>query len=308
MSVREYDLQINDEEKLPDMIQALNASVRRQMMSLLSRSSYSIADLAKKLKLPISTVSFHVNILRKAGFVNVTVKRNTRGNAKIVSRQIDRFSLGFLLDTQTKSKTFSMEIPLGSFCDAQIEAGCGMANSSNIIIADDTPGVFFSPERYSAQIIWFAKGYLEYRIPNYMMRDKKVNAVTFSMELCSEAPNYRNDWESDITFWVNGQEVATYVSPGDFGGRRGRLNPPWWSDFSTQYGIIKTIRITNECVYLDENAVSTLNIGKLGLQAGDYITLRIGIKKDAHHQGGLNLFGEQFGDYAQGLVFTVDYN
>lgn len=278
------------------------------MMSLLSRSSYSIADLAKKLKLPISTVSFHVNILRKAGFVNVTVKRNTRGNAKIVSRQIDRFSLGFLLDTQTKSKTFSMEIPLGSFCDAQIEAGCGMANGSNIIIADDTPGVFFSPERYSAQIIWFAKGYLEYRIPNYMMRDKKVNAVTFSMELCSEAPNYRNDWESDITFWVNGQEVATYVSPGDFGGRRGRLNPPWWSDFSTQYGIIKTIRITNECVYLDENAVSTLNIGKLGLQAGDYITLRIGIKKDAHHQGGLNLFGEQFGDYAQGLVFTVDYN
>lgn len=308
MSVREYDLQINDEEKLPDIIQALNASVRRQMMSLLSRSSYSIADLAKKLKLPISTVSFHVNILRKAGFVNVTVKRNTRGNAKIVSRQIDRFSLGFLLDTQTKSKTFSMEIPLGSFCDAQIEAGCGMANGSNIIIADDTPGVFFSPERYSAQIIWFAKGYLEYRIPNYMMRDKKVNAVTFSMELCSEAPNYRNDWESDITFWVNGQEVATYVSPGDFGGRRGRLNPPWWSDFSTQYGIIKTICITNECVYLDENAVSTLNIGKLGLQAGDYITLRIGIKKDAHHQGGLNLFGEQFGDYAQGLVFTVDYN
>lgn len=308
MSVREYDLQINDEEKLPDIIQALNASVRRQMMSLLSRSSYSIADLAKKLKLPISTVSFHVNILRKAGFVNVTVKRNTRGNAKIVSRQIDRFSLGFLLDTQTKSKTFSMEIPLGSFCDAQIEAGCGMANGSNIIIADDTPGVFFSPERYSAQIIWFAKGYLEYRIPNYMMRDKKVNAVTFSMELCSEAPNYRNDWESDITFWVNGQEVATYVSPGDFGGKRGRLNPPWWSDFSTQYGIIKTIRITNECVYLDENAVSTLNIGKLGLQAGDYITLRIGIKKDAHHQGGLNLFGEQFGDYAQGLVFTVDYN
>lgn len=308
MSVREYDLQINDEEKLPDIIQALNASVRRQMMSLLSRSSYSIADLAKKLKLPISTVSFHVNILRKAGFVNVTVKRNTRGNAKIVSRQIDRFSLGFLLDTQTKSKTFSMEIPLGSFCDAQIEAGCGMANSSNIIIADDTPGVFFSPERYSAQIIWFSKGYLEYRIPNYMMRDKKVNAVTFSMELCSEAPNYRNNWESDITFWVNGQEVATYVSPGDFGGRRGRLNPPWWSDFSTQYGIIKTIRITNECVYLDENAVSTLNIGKLGLQAGDYITLRIGIKKDAHHQGGLNLFGEQFGDYAQGLVFTVDYN
>ena len=55
MSVREYDLQINDEEKLPDIIQALNASVRRKMMSLLSCSSYSIADLAKKTE----TAHFH---------------------------------------------------------------------------------------------------------------------------------------------------------------------------------------------------------------------------------------------------------
>ena len=309
MAEREFHLRIDEEERLGDVVQALNASVRRKIMTMLSSSSYSIADLAKKLKLPISTVSFHVNILRKAGFINVTVKRNTRGNAKLISRQIDSLSLEFLVENRDLDrKNFSMEIPIGSFTDAQIEAGCGMANTENIIIADDTPGVFFSPERYAAQILWFSKGYIEYRIPNYMLKDKSVNSVMFSMELCSEAPNYRNEWESDITFWVNGVEVATYVSPGDFGGRRGRLNPSWWSDFSTQYGIIKTIRITNECVYLDENAVSTLNIGKLGLQAGDYITLRIGIKKDAHHQGGLNLFGEQFGDYAQGLVFTVDYN
>ena len=32
-----------------------------------------------------------------------------------------------------------------------------------------------------------------------------------------------------------------------------------------------------------------------------------GIKPDAKHQGGLNLFGERFGDYAQGLVYSVDY-
>lgn len=308
MAIREYHLDINDEERLDAIAQALSASVRRKIMALLSSSSYSIADLAKRLGLPISTMSFHINILRKAGFVNVTVKRNSRGNAKIVSRQIDNFSLNFTLgNRQEGSKQFSMEIPIGSFSDAEIEAGCGMADRNGIIIADDTPGVFFSPERFSAQILWFSKGYIEYRIPNYMLKDKFVNSVTFSMELCSEAPNYRNDWESDITFWVNGVEVATYVSPGDFGGRRGRLNPEWWSDFSTQYGIIKSLRITRDCVYLDETPVHTLNLMKLKMQEGDYITLRIGIKKDARHQGGLNLFGEQFGDYSQGLIYSVDY-
>ena len=140
-----------------------------------------------------------------------------------------------------------------------------------------------------------------------MLKDKKVNAVVLSMELCSEAPNYRNDWESDITFWINGTEVATYLSPGDFGGRRGRLNPDWWSDYSTQFGNMKTLRITQDGVFLDETRTDWRTIDKLKLQQGDYITFRIGIKEDAKHQGGLNLFGEKFGDFSQGLLYMVDY-
>ena len=308
MAEREFRLKIDDEEVLDQIVQALNASVRRKIMCLLRSSCYSIAELAKLLKLPISTVCFHLNILRKAGFVSVTVKKNTRGNAKLIARQIDRLSIDFLPeDYENRQHQFSQEIPLGSFFDARVEAGCGMASEKEIIVSDDLPGAFFSPERYDAQIIWFSKGYLEYRVPNYMLKDKQVSAVSFSMELCSEAPNYRNDWESDITFWVNGVELATYLSPGDFGGRRGRLNPDWWSDFSTQYGIMKTLRITRECVYLDETAVNTYTIDKLRLKEGDYITFRIGVKEGARHQGGVNLFGEKFGDYSQGLVYSVDY-
>lgn len=310
MADREFDLRIDDEDDELDLIvQALNASVRREIMRLLRSSSYSIAELAKKLNLPISTVSFHINILRRAGFISVAVKKNTRGNAKLVSRHIDRLSLDFISGEQSgKGKIFTQEIPLGSFVDAHVEAGCGMASETGMVIADDMPGAFFSPERLKAQLIWFSKGYLEYRIPNYMLKDRRVNTVMFSMELCSEAPNYRSEWESDITFWVNGEELATYLSPGDFGDRRGRLTPAWWSDYSTQYGIMKALKITRECVFLDETPVSTKTIEKLKLDQGEYFTLRIGIKENARHQGGVNLFGEKFGDYGQGLVFTVEYN
>lgn len=308
MSKREFDFKIED-ESLDCILQALGTPVRRKIMCLLRSSCYSIAELAKMLKLPISTLSFHINILRKAGLITVTVKRNSRGNAKLISRQIDRLNIDFIgTRVGRASSQFSLEIPLGSFTDANISTGCGMASENEIIIADDLPGVFFSPQRMDAQMIWFSKGYIEYRIPNYMLKDKKIKSVMLSMEICSEAPNYRNEWESDITFWINGEEIATYLSPGDYGGRRGRLNPEWWSDYSTQYGVVKKLKITNECVFLDETAVSNKTLSKLHVTDGDYFTFRIGVKDDAKHQGGVNLFGEKFGDYAQGLMFIVDFD
>lgn len=308
MAKRDYDLKIEEEDKLEPIVQALSASVRRKIMRILRSSCFSIAELSKQLGLPESTTAFHVNILRKAGLISVTVKKNSRGNAKLLARQVDRVSIDFSTDYPYKKRSqFVTEIPLGSFVDARVEAGCGMANERGVIVAYDLPGAFYSPERYDAQMIWFTKGYLEYRIPNYMLKDRAASAVILSMELCSEAPNYRDDWESDITFWVNGVELATYTSPGDFGGRRGRLNPDWWSDYSTQYGIVKTLKITTDCTFLDETVVGYKTIDKLKLRENEYFTFRIGIKDDARHQGGLNLFGEKFGDFAQGLVFQVDY-
>ena len=74
-------MQIDEEEKMANVIYALNAQPRRNIMSLLRSSSYSVVELSRLLKLPISTVSFHLNILRKADLVSVAVKKNTRGNA-----------------------------------------------------------------------------------------------------------------------------------------------------------------------------------------------------------------------------------
>ena len=76
---RIVNLNIDDEKRLETVTQALGASVRREIMRLLRYNSCTVADLARKVNMPISTVAFHVNILKKAGFVNVTVKHNTRG-------------------------------------------------------------------------------------------------------------------------------------------------------------------------------------------------------------------------------------
>ena len=135
----------------------------------------------------------------------------------------------------------------------------------------------------------------------------QVEWLEFSMEISSNAPLYREDWKSDISVQVNGCTLGTWVSPGDYGGRRGRLNPSWWSETASQYGLLKTWRVDGEGSTLDGEAISGTRLEDLRLSCGDYISLRVGVDAHAEHVGGMNLFGEKFGDYAQGIVMRVGY-
>ena len=198
-------------------------------------------------------------------------------------------------------------MPIGNYVDFEVTPTCGLVNSHVFIDSEDEPRSFYHPDRTTAQLIWFHSGYLEYRFSNQTLEKKNCHLLELSMEICSEAPNYQNDWPSDITLWINGMECGTWTCPGDFGGRRGKLNPPFWSDGSTQFGMLKTWRVTEKGVFIDGQAIGTTSIAQLQLQKGNYISVRIGVKEDSEHVGGMNLFGNQFGDYNQNIIMRLDY-
>ncbi len=301
-------LSIHDDEYIDKVMAALSSRTRRDILRLIDEQSYSISEIAKQLNMPLSSAAFHVKNLQEADMIHVQERPAAHGTTRIISRKIDEINIKCTVppDVSTTTNT-RLHIPIGSFTDCKAVPSCGMATADQMIGVDDTPGVFYSTERGEAQIIWLANGYLEYRIPNYYLMDQEALELIFSMEICSEAPNYQNDWTSDITFWANGKELCTWTSPGDFGGRRGRLNPQWWPDISTQYGLLKTVRVNGRGVYMDENKMSALKISELHLEEGDYFTLRIGIRPDAENVGGLNLFGEKFGDYDQAISVRVEH-
>ena len=305
---RYIHLSIDDEERLSKVMAAMASKIRRDILRLVNCNSYSVTEIAKLLNIPTSTAAFHVNHLQAADLIHVQSKSSQHGASKIISRKIDEINISYIAGLNSDQVLSTvLDIPIGSFSDCMPIPCCGMANEENIIEMDDTPGVFYSPARLNAQIVWFSDGYLEYKIPNYFLKDKDPVGLSVSLEICSEAPNYRNDWESDITFWINGREVCTWTSPGDFGGHKGQLNPPWWSDSSTQYGLLKTIRINSRGTYLDENKMSVVKIEDLHIDAGSYFTFRIGIKPDAVNVGGVNIFGEKFGNYQQNIIMKFSY-
>ena len=91
------------------------------------------------------------------------------------------------------------------------------------------------------------------------------------MEICSEAPGYLEHWPSDITISINGHEVGTYCSPGDYGARRGNLTPLCWPNGRTQYGILKTFSVREHGGYIDGALVNQ----QLGLKPVSYTHLDV---------------------------------
>src|SRR5205823_14320163 len=158
-----------------------------------------------------------------------------------------------------------------------------------------------------AQLLWFGSGYVTYRFPNHLPSGATPARLDLSMEICSEAPLHHLDWPSDITLWINGVETGTWTSPADFGGERGLLTPQWWETKDSQYGQLKIWSVSSDGSYIDGRVLSAVRVEDLHLDGRPYIEVRIGVKPDAQNVGGVNLFGEKFGNYPQPLVLRVDF-
>jgi predicted transcriptional regulator len=168
------------------------------------------------------------------------------------------------------------------------------------------PGSLFSPERSKAECLWFNYGSISYNFPTSYLHNREVSEISFTFEICSETPYFNNNWPSDITVSVNSFELLTFTSPGDFGGKRGKYTPEFWPVISTQFGLLKKIRINSNGVFLDEVLINdSITFDKLNLLSENSIEFSLAVKKDAVHCGGMNLFGANFGNYPQHIIMGI---
>lgn len=299
-------LNLEDEKELMALGKALSSEIRIKILGLLQEGSLCVNEIAEILEIPASSAALNVRVLEEADLIRTELKPGIRGSMKLCIRQESKICL----DLRKKEKEGREEIismPVGNYVDYRISPTCGMVNEEGYIDGEDEPRCFYDPRRTTAKLVWFSSGYLEYRFPNAGMQKEEVKSLKFSAELCSETADYNLECPSDITLWINGIDAGTWNCPSDFGGRRGKLNPDWWEDKNTQYGNLKTWYIDETGTYLDGEKVSPLGIREYHLAKGDYISVRIGIREDAEHIGGVNIFGSSFGDYPQELVMKLKY-
>jgi predicted transcriptional regulator len=302
------NLDIYQPEKTAIVLKALASPVRLKMLStLVENAGMNISELAGRFRLPLSSAALHVRVLEDAGLIFTQEKPGLRGAQKICAILAEDVYLNLFHREKSLRPTREVgyNMPLGNYFECSVTKPCGIAGRRAFIGTEDAESAFYNPNRIHAQLIWFTTGFLEYRFSNHFIKSEKVLEAAFSFEACSEAPGYHNDWPSDITVWINHQEVLTFRSAGDYGGKRGIYNPDWWPDTSTQYGELHRLEISPQGCFGDGRKSSDLTLGDLRLLEGDYISFKIGVKKESEYPGGINLFGEHFGNYRQNIAMTV---
>lgn len=298
-----------DPEERPEVLKALASEVRVAILKLLHvQGAMNVNDIAAKLGQPQSTVSSNMQTLVEAGLVRTETQKARKGNQKICHSLFDEVMVMFKEDIRPlKANAIEVAMPLGLYTSCEVSAPCGLCSTEGIIGLLDVPDTFLDPDRMKTGLIWFTRGYVEYQFPNNArLAQQKIASMEFSFELSSEVPGTSADWPSDITVGVNGQDIGTWTSPGDFGDKRGVYTPDWWKLKGSQYGKLKSFRINGTGTYVDGMKISPVSLKDLDLDTHHSIRLRIGVKEDAKHPGGINIFGRGFGNYDQDIVLRIE--
>lgn len=298
-----------DPEEKPEVLKALASEVRVAILKLLHIDGpMNVNDIAGKLKQPQSTVSSNMQTLVEAGLVRTETQKARKGNQKICHSLFDEVLVMFKEDIRPlRANAIEVAMPLGLYTSCEVSAPCGLCSTEGIIGLLDVPDTFLDPDRMKTGLIWFTRGYVEYQFPNNArLAQHKITSMEFSLELSSEVPGTSADWPSDITVGVNGQDIGTWTSPGDFGDKRGVYTPDWWKLKGSQYGKLKSFRVNGTGTFVDGVKISPVSLKDLDLETHHSIRLRIGVKADAKHPGGINIFGRGFGNYDQDIVLRLE--
>lgn len=290
------------------VLKALASEPRLRILKLLSDRLCNVSEVAEALGMPLSTANLHINILEKAGLLITEHQPASRGSQKVCARAYDQILVQLPHGNLAAQEVAELSMPVGAYVDCQVAPTCGLASEEGIIGLFDDPASFYEPDRLQAQLLWFHHGFVEYRFPNRLPPKAVPESLQLSMEICSEAPLHHISWPSDITMWIGGIEIGTWTSPADFGGQRGKLTPNWWEDRNSQYGLLKIWQVNGKGSLVDGLKISNVTVEHLKLTDSKYISVRLGVKENAHHVGGLNLFGSRFGNYPQDIILRLRHS
>lgn len=290
-----------------ETFKALGSDTRIQILNiLLENEQMSMNQLATELNISNGALTGHIKKLEECGLINISNESAGHGNQKMCSVTQDRIIVDIKKPIDYKN-VFETEIKVGQFSRHQVWPTCGIATSESVIGELDDIRYFKHPDRFTANILWFTKGYVEYTIPNLIPSNQRITQLSISAELSSEAPGIDNNWPSDISFYINDTKIGMWTSPGDFGDVHGMFTPQWWPQNWNQYGLLKLLVINDYGTYIDGLKISDVSTLSLHLDYSSDIRLRLAVENDSEHVGGITLYGKSFGNYDQDIRVAINY-
>lgn len=293
-----------------EIFKALGSELRINIIKLLQENhEMNMNELAISLGITNGALTSHIKKLEKSGIIQVMTERGSHGNQKVCKVAVDKIVVDVESEENEEDQNiYNTEVKVGHYSDYEVYPTCGLATSQAIVGEVDDPRYFSHPDRINAGILWFTKGYIEYIIPNLLPSATKIDQITVSLEISSEAPGINNDWPSDISILLNDVKIGTWTSPGDYGDVQGIFTPDWWFPNWNQYGLLKMIVINKKGTFVDGLKISDVTINEFNLDYKSTVRFKFEIEEDAKNVGGITIFGSEFGNYNQDIKVRIAYS
>lgn len=293
-----------------EIFKALGSELRINIIKLLQENhEMNMNELATSLGITNGALTSHIKKLEESGIIQVMTERGSHGNQKVCKVVVDKIVVDVESEENEEDQNiYNTEVKVGHYSDYDVYPTCGLATSQAIVGEVDDPRYFSHPDRINAGILWFTKGYIEYMIPNLLPSATKIDQITVSLEISSEAPGINNDWPSDISILLNDVKIGTWTSPGDYGDVQGIFTPDWWFPNWNQYGLLKMIVINKKGTFVDGLKISNVTINEFNLDYKSTVRFKFEIEEDAKNVGGITIFGSEFGNYNQDIKVRIAYS
>jgi predicted transcriptional regulator len=302
-------MELNLNEDGIEVYKALASETRVQILDILANRPATASELAAELNMSKAILSRHLKMLEEVHLIHQSHNyASADSRKKVYSLNVDQIVINFPKRIYLPFRKKVSEVPLGLYSDFDVQPTCGLASADSTIGEFDDPRAFVLNQRINASLLWFSKGFVEYKIPNLLDQNERPEMLELSLELSSEFPGSNNNWPSDITFYINDVEVGTWTCPGNFSDVRGKLTPAWWDSRYSQYGQLIHIRINHEDTGIEAHHVSNVKLEDLHLEDSPVIALRIAVRENAEHVGGVTIFGEHFGNNPQNILLSMYYS
>ena len=291
-----------------DLFKALGSEVRIEIIKILMENhGMNMNELAAKLNITNGALTNHIKKLEDCGLVTIANESAGHGNQKKCTVRLDKILIE-VNPQEDVQNIYHADLKVGHYSDYNVYPTCGLASDTAIIGEVDDTRYFAHPDRYNADILWFTRGYVEYVVPNFIPYGQKIDQITISLEIGSEAPGVNDVWPSDLSFLLNNKKIAVWTSPGDFGDMKGIFTPDWWYPNWNQYGLLKILVINNQGTFIDGLQVSDVSISEFDFNYRSTIKLKLEVEDTAQHIGGLTIFGKSFGNYNQDIAVRINYS
>ena len=151
---------------------------------------HSFNRLSSELKIPKTTLNYHLSKLEEAGIVRIFYKNAHNKSVKIVSKIVNNISITtrkIEAESMPQSKSNRQEIPVGAY-DSYVGNGIDFIVDSEA--TSKTLFNYYDARRFKAKLVFAKEGIVSYKASNAFAVINGIDELKICLEICSEAPYY----------------------------------------------------------------------------------------------------------------------